>query len=456
MSSLKYLSLYSLVFFLLAPRDATACQTVKEILKKEHYRFFMYIRRGIPGSIVSTFYKAINLDIVNLVKDIAPKKHSMGTVCISSEQLDKLKERHTLDEEVAAIYKLDPFMFFLPQENKIPALSKTLISLAVSNKNRKKRSGITFYSDDQLALRSPMKKKRVEKIWLRIEEELKRPAKDVRIAKISILPGGLFFFYDPAKSGTCAAMRKLVPNTAEELNAETVTTEVIAMVIRLKLLGVSDTLSLHILKHHVAFTFTLLRCMRRNNANLPISRAFFPIYKIMSKKFSEGKDRNSVPEIPAKVIQTRLSSQIKILSHYQSWGKLRFLSFRKGKIFREDIKDRIFDPAVLQLIREDIAISVLDPIMKKNAHHPKRKPVAVRDGDDDGCDEGYDPLYGKCCPELCRNADILDIPDFDPYTCCEACSQDNCVVEHELINRLTTVPMDPFGLSPEMYVTIML
>lgn len=431
-----FVPLLSLIFILHNTRGILACQTVKDLLKLQHNRFFLYIRRGMPGNVTRMFYKSYNIDLVDYVKSIAPSGKPMGEVCMDSERKQEFKNRYKpsdIHQAIKDMRKLDPFMFYLPKSR---------------------------YKDSELTLRSPTKKAKMDRIWSSISTELKKTAHDIDTDKLSNLPGGLFFFYDPNKSARCLAKLKLVPeNPTRHKNAVSVTNEVVGMVVRLHLLGVPNMYSMHILRHHTANVFSLIRCLRKNNAKLPLTRSYFRWYREQFKLFTRDLDLSTVPEIPPEVIEKRLASRIKILSHYQGWGKLKFFSFLGKKVYREHIRKRIFDPTILELIRQDIGFTSVHQGNTgiSNSTEKKRFPVVARSGE---CESGYFPHHNPpttvCCPELCRNADTLGVVDFTEATCCGVCNYSSCDDDNELLTRLTSIYLDEYGYSPETYVSIMI
>lgn len=420
-----------------------ACTTVKEILKVQHERYYMLSRRGAPGKMTTAYYQAYIHNLIQFVNDIAPGTPEMGKVCMglkAQQQFASLYDEHAVNKMIQYMHSLDQHMFYLPKSE---------------------------YDDSHLLPLNDFQSKQVKWMWRLVSNELNLPTSKVSIRTMAKVPGGLAFFFDPVGSTVCDKFEAYVDGVLGTANALDVLYEVVALVIRLHLLGVPSRNSLQILRHHAAFTFNGIRCKRKHTFDLEMSRVFVPWYEEAFKTLTEGIDVSSVPQIPPSVIKTRLSKKIDVLAHYKGWGKLTYFRFNETtkRIQQTHIAERIFDPQVLKLIRNDVGIPKTSPgAIDHNGSPPAQVSAIVPFVErTTKCQSGYFSFMNPptvsnavCCPVICRNAHLLETvkKDFTTSSCCRSVRNGVSLYSSEF-KQLSAVSIEPYGFRKSELIAIM-
>lgn len=404
----------------------------------------MYSRRGAPGKMTTVYYKEYVYNLLQFVNDIAPRTPEVGNVCVGLKTQQRFAasyDEHAVDKMIEYMHSLDHHMFYLPESE---------------------------YNNSNLLPLSDWQLKQVNRMWRLASKELSLPTSKVNIRAMTKVPGGMTFFFDPVGSTVCDKFEAYVDGVLETANALDVLYEIVALVIRLHLLGVPNRNSLQILRHHAAFTFNGIRCKRKNTFDLEMSRVFVPWYEEAFKTLTEGVDVTSVPEIPPSAIRMHLNEKIDILAHYKGWGRLTYFRFNETtkRIQQTYISEIIFDPEVLKLIRNDVGVQRTSHIAMNHSGSPPAQasasiPFVERAT---ACRSGYFSFVNPptipnavCCPVICRNAHLLKTAsrDFTTSSCCRSVSDGVSLFSSEF-KDLSAVSVEPYGFSNSELVPIML
>lgn len=405
-----------------------ACPTtVYDLVYVQYRRYSMELRRGVSSHVATKFFQDYVYHLTLFVSGIQRYPSSFGATCLSIEQYEEFSSFYDLnkfDKHIFLLNHIESNVFYLPHKTQYYG-----------------------YSDKDLLPFSIWQENRMHSRWLQNRLELGKNPLDVRRIRIR-LRGGIDIFFDPFSERVCKNFQNYVNPSDETITADKLILEVTAIVIRLHLLGIPEDESLQLLRHASSFVFNGIRCRRRNNANLYVSRVFYPAYYQAFAQLTKDVDRDAVPPIPMYVIKRHVENEVKLLSFFRGWGRIDFFTFEGDKLVYRNIGNRIFLKKILDGIQSDMGTTA------RNFNNTIENVVR-----DDDCEDPYywdDNLKG-CCGTICKNTKLLQSAgSLDRIECCKICNSISCRILESPLKELMTVCLEKYGYSEFRSISILI
>lgn len=414
------------------------CTSVESMVEGQFRRHYMLTRRGAPGNMASAYFREYFFHLVGFARRHAHKEDRLGSVCLDYQQqkeFERVYDQEAIDKMIKWMYSLDPALFFLPR---------------------------SMYSDEDLHPFSPALSRSISSHWKAVKYLLQKAASDVQRGTDLRVPGGVKFFFDPAHNEVCESLKRIDDGISKKIDAVKLSYEVIAIVIRLKLLGVPDKHSLQILKHHAAFTFNNIRCTRRNTIGLKVTGVYMPWYEEAFKKLTAHHNISAVPEISIRVIEDRFNRSITVLDHFKGWGQMQMIHFNEESmaIRKTHLSDFLFNSKVLEGFRENIRKTtgkrdnmrhrLRTGRMRVSNFHPISRPQSCKSG------YFYYSDTASCCPQICNSFHVL--VTVSPKLTTPSCCRDSASGSLSYASRfkgVSQVPLHRYGYTPPAAIDVM-
>lgn len=418
------------LLLLLTFPTAHACPTVADFVQAERARMLLLSRRGVSRQMTTSFFRAFITHLIDYVDYINPDV-LMADVCMNTTrqtQFSGFYDRFRIDQEIQEMLKADPHLHYLPPQ-QIP--------------------------DKQIPPLRGMLKKREEQMWKKALREMrKHTARNVDVGKVQTLPGGPAYFYDPMGVRACTHYKEQRLKSNGVMGAARMLFEVVAIVMRLHIIGVDDKKSVQMLSHHLAFTFKAIRCVRKERDNLSMPCFFLPWYRRIADRLVADAGGPSVPDIPVRIVRKYLRTRLTAFATYESWGKVVLFEFNGMDAHKVNISDYIFDPAIIRRISLYIGkLSGHNQILKPRLYLPAVERTE--------CEVGmflYSSYAGDhvsfCCPVVCQMTYLMSLSiSFGTATCCQEFNNDP---RSDSLMPIANVHVDPYGLAPGTSVSIVI
>lgn len=239
--------------------------------------------------------------------------------------------------------------------------------------------------------------------------------------------------------------------------------DVVAIAIQLHLLDIEFDNYKQILKHNAAVIFNAIRCVRKQEDEVHITRVFMPWYRQVYQSFirSIPEDRiNDIPEISSTIIQNRLGKQLQPFASFASTGSLHYWQYTSGTISRKSLEDIILDPEVIIQIEQDLHLPQSRNFIIRQQEQKRQNMQLVRSSLK--CAQGLRPFSSPpvvsstiCCPDLCNEAHLLRVGvSLTAEKCCLEYHKDPDALLKGPLRLIATVHVDAYGSSPTGATTL--
>lgn len=423
---------------------ARICTSVEDLIHQQFLDYVMLERRGCPRELILPLYADYIADLTKFIPSKLQTELPVGTVCISTAAMqgfDSNVHTQAADNMINDLKQSNPGQFFLSEanfpDNVIPPLDQ----------------------DQHFS---------VTEAWFRTMQVL-MTSPSLASEIVTILPDTLQVFYDPKEQSVSNDYQSLFCED-ETLNInwtpETMIKKVLAIVLRLELLGVPRPNSVQILKHCVAFVFKTIRAFRKEKGTAQVPAVYFPWYQAAFRNLSLTGTLmvDAVPVISDEVVNNHFEWMIAYLSSFESGGNLKIVytqskhevSNGDPQVQIESIESIIFDTDVLNSIKAAIGMSPLGGEVAPGTGRDIQTDIkairgvnttgispelssTVRDGSQ--CNEVYPfYIYGNhtassglsCCAYFCDNVELLQtVQVYTKEECCYDCNLDYCPENEE-------------------------
>ncbi|KAI0559740.1 hypothetical protein FGB62_139g211 [Gracilaria domingensis] len=384
-----------------------------------------------------TFYSAYITSLDHFVAEVFPYEKALGPVCLNEIELGAFhafENSSLVYGEIEKLHSIDPQLFYLP-----PSMLPD--------------SELMPFTHDEQSL--------VDGAWDFTLEALEDPPSAIVETVRSVLPPGLKVLYDPEAQIVCQRFLSFKQGIPEFklVTSNYFIADVVAKVIRLYLLGVSNDSCLGILQHAVAFVFNGIRCERVQNEQLKVSLVYLSFYNEAFRSHTSSKDVSSVPAIPVSLVQDLLDDDIRILSSFHSWGRLEHIFYDGAAMRKVHISEKIFSKEILTNITDSLSISLpLSPSPEADAEKDTElKLTQTSFRSTYTCSEAYyahpsppATSMGECCADICLDQALYQSVGISSTSeCCGFCNEASCPLdETNPLSQLAPIHLEPYGYVP--------
>lgn len=429
------------------------CVPVYTFLASEFSIIINLMRRGVSTSFLSSFYCTFVEKMLVVIKKRRRFHHSVASLCLKDNDLRRIRlaqANFRASHYVRDAQKADPNLFYLPPRFQVPELSNLQIQY-------------------------------VRMFWNGAMVALSTNVRYVPLKSACDLPNALYLFYDPFNEKVHSKYVRYVTSKKSVISAPRLLHLVVAIVLRLDIIGVDRSYSMEILNHCVAFIFNAVRATNLEGSSLVLSRAYIPLYYAVFESLTTECERNVVGEIPSDVVAKVLGARIAQLARFSGWGKTTYLQVSRRGVVEKSYASIIFDPAVKRSVQKLMRRNVNKWGRRKRSFRWRRRFYAktsarlktinmqlkrckhimststlesdrllisdeeILDGvtvhdDEPGswCDESYfffNPNGGstrksQCCSLMCRAyAGATSASSLPLDQCCKCCNEDGCLLD---------------------------
>lgn len=408
--SLVYRILLILCFYAVLFEEVrgTCSLNAADFLENTYNSIVEEMRRGVPRSLATALFAHIQSYILELEQQSGST--TLADTCISS----------TIESTLIDVDK-SPI-----------ALKKIMkdVKNVTGGKNPSYKPRNSFPASS-LAPLTENAQNTLNNVWAFTSELLNTGEQITYDTDLGIFPNSWDLVDDSNKQEACSEFEKY--SSEDSLTAKNLTTQMIALVVRMRLNGVPEDEAIQMLYHHAAYTFDGMRCRRTEDDELYIPLAFSGIYQKAAALVSKGHAVSYGP-VAVEIIEEVYPELIQSIAAYNSWGAQGTFSFMNEAIEYRSWKSVLFDNANLERVRNTFAY-----VSDKNYNMTAKLNSWVRNPE--LCTPGWTwedstrlsaTGIERCCSELCYDGALAQsVLSFSIESCCEFCNQAYCDGNHE-------------------------
>lgn len=379
------------------------CVPVYKVVQEQFFKHNDFLRRGFSNKFVSTIYcsftDALTKRVVNKYRENQP----FGSVCLDAT--DKQILLNFLEKKQKKFLKETKkmHMFYLPHD-KYPHLQ---------NMSRRQQDEVI-------------------QVWNEVVSAMAVRPEWIDISAVCKLPNGLQLFFDPGEKKTKKRFSRLTESEQDLITAPSLLYEVLAIVVRLKILNIPDSESKPILAHCAAYLFTAIRANRREDYELFVSNAYVVAYHAVFANLTQSISPLSVPPIDPAIIEDRMGKNTRQLLKFNSWGRLEEIDEGDVGLVKHSLWDRIITTPQIEQIKSDMQLNGFGRLVGI-----ARKPLTVQKSIRTSSECESEPGYwhyaaggltprSQCCAKICKSIDeSVHMPGVTILDCCKGCNMEN-------------------------------